>query len=94
MPDHAHILLSPARRGNDLPFGLAEIMNGIRGASAHEVNKLLDRKGPLWEEEFFDRLLRRGDWPKTVDYISRNPVVAGLVRGEKEYPWLYLDPET
>ncbi len=84
MPDHAHILLSPTMRPDSLPYGLAEIMNGIRGASAHSVNKLLQRKGPLWEEEFFDRLLRKRDWPKVVDYICRNPVSAGLVQNEEE----------
>jgi hypothetical protein len=68
-------------------------MNGIRGASAHRVNKLLKRSGPLWEEEFFDRVLRQGDWPKTVDYICRNPVVAGLVEHENEYPWLWTEKE-
>ena len=36
MPDHAHILLSPALdESNSSAFGTAEIMNGIRGASAH-----------------------------------------------------------
>jgi REP element-mobilizing transposase RayT len=94
MPDHAHILLSPALdESNSSAFGTAEIMNGIRGASAHSVNKLLARSGPLWEEEFFDRLLRKGEWPKVVDYIARNPVVAGLVQSEDEYPWLWIEPE-
>jgi REP element-mobilizing transposase RayT len=94
MPDHAHILLSPTldeRHGS--AFGLAEMMGAVRGASAHSVNKLLARSGPLWEEEFFDRLLRKGEWPKVVDYILRNPVVAGLVQRDEEYPWLWIDPE-
>jgi len=47
----------------------------------------------LWEEEFFDRLLRKGEWLKVVDYIARNPVVAGLVQSEEEYPWLWIEPE-
>jgi hypothetical protein len=72
----------------------ASKMQLARDSSAHSVNKLLDRKGPVWEEEFFDRLLRKRDWAKIVDYICRNPVVAGLAHREEDYPWLWLEVET
>src|SRR5437016_11050669 len=45
-------------------------------------------KGKVWEEESFDRILRReeniGD---KLDYILWNPVGAGLVRNPLEYRW-------
>ena len=40
---------------------MAEIMQAIKGASAHRVNKLLNRRGRVWQEESFDRALRKED---------------------------------
>jgi REP element-mobilizing transposase RayT len=39
MPDHVHIIFTPLKDDEGNPFGLAEIMSGIKGASAHSVNK-------------------------------------------------------
>jgi hypothetical protein len=62
----------------DGPVTIAEIMQAIKGASAHRINKALVRRGKIWEEESFDRALR---WEESVvdkvDYILGNPVGAG-----------------
>src|SRR5438128_2512363 len=91
MPDHVHLLLSPLSDPNG-SFSIAEIMQAIKGASAHRINRALGRKGKIWEEESFDRVLRReeniGD---KLDYILWNPVGAGLVRNPLEYRWLWRD---
>src|SRR5262245_15741769 len=57
MPDHVHMLFTPLQKGNEQPHTLARIMNGIKGASAHSVNKLLTREGALWLPESFDRIV-------------------------------------
>lgn len=41
MPDHVHMILAPLTDHEGNSFGLAEIMNGIKGASAHSINKAL-----------------------------------------------------
>ena len=46
MPDHVHLLLTPLADSDGNFYGLSEIMNGIKGASAHSVNRLLGREGP------------------------------------------------
>src|SRR5690348_14551273 len=46
MSTHVHLLFTPLLEG-ELPYRLATIMNGIKGASSHSVNKLLKRKGTL-----------------------------------------------
>lgn len=58
MPTHVHMLFTPLFDEQDEAYPLAEIMNGIKGASSHSVNKLLGRKGRLWESESFDRITR------------------------------------
>jgi REP-associated tyrosine transposase len=89
MPDHVHVLLTPLSDPNG-SFSIAEIMQAIKGASAHRINRALGRKGKVWEEESFDRSLRReekiGD---KLDYMLWNPVGAGLAQHPLEYRWLW-----
>jgi REP element-mobilizing transposase RayT len=91
MPDHVHMVLAP-KYDADGPVSIAEIMQAIKGASAHRINKALGRQGKVWEAESFDRALRReesiGD---KVDYILGNPVGKGLVEKPLEYRWLWRD---
>lgn len=92
MPDHVHLLFSALtdERGN--VYGLAEIMQGIKGASAHTVNRLLRRSGRVWSPESFDRSLRRDEGVREkAEYICENPVRAGLVRPDGEYRWLWRE---
>ncbi len=44
MPDHVYMAFTPLDDDEGCTFGLTEIMNGIKGASAHSVNKVLGRK--------------------------------------------------
>jgi hypothetical protein len=69
-------------------------MNGIKGASSHTVNKLLRRRGTLWEPESFDRVIRSDtDFEAKMIYILANPVNARLCRYPDDYPWLWRDRE-
>jgi REP-associated tyrosine transposase len=90
MPDHVHLLFTPMADANGDDFSLAEIMNGIKGSSAHTVNRLLNRRGHVWQSESFDRLLRSSESARSkADYILRNPVRAGLVLRTAGYPWIW-----
>ena len=94
MPDHIHMLLRPLRDENGWPFPLVNILQCLKGATAHRVNRLLGRSGPLWEEESFDHVLRSDEWlQEKCEYIRQNPVEAGLVRMPEEYRWLWIRPE-
>src|SRR5262249_16445551 len=58
MPSHVHLLFTPLENDRAQPFSLAEIMKGIKGSSAYNINRLLDRRGQLWQDESFDRIMR------------------------------------
>ena len=74
-------------------YSLAEIMDAIKGASAHKVNKLLRRKGRLWQPESFDHVLRSSESLDTkIEYLLANPVRAGLVANWTDYRWLWRKP--
>ena len=92
MPDHVHLLFSALEDSNGNPFGLAEIMNGIRGPSAHRINKLLHRAGRVWNEEFFDHVPRFREADYELEYIFDNPVRSRLVSRSEDYPWLWIHP--
>jgi diketogulonate reductase-like aldo/keto reductase len=40
---------------------LREIMDAIKGASAHKINRQLGRTGKLWQTESYDRVLRSSE---------------------------------
>ena len=58
MPDHVHLLLTPLRDPEGSLYSLVEILQGIKSASAHSLNRALGRAGPVWQEESFDHVLR------------------------------------
>ena len=87
MPTHVHLLFKPLEDDEGEPFALSAITKGIKGSSAYNINKVLSRKGTLWLPESFDRILRRGDFERRLNYILANPVVAGLASRRDEYRW-------
>jgi REP element-mobilizing transposase RayT len=93
MPDHVHLLLTPLRDHPGSPIPLAKILQLIKGTSAHSVNQLLGKKGPVWQDESFDHVLRSDEgFAETIEYIRQNPVRRGLARTPEDYPWLWQEP--
>ncbi|HRP10976.1 MAG TPA: transposase [Terricaulis sp.] len=81
MPTHVHALIEQ-RDGS-----LSKILQRWKSASAHAINKMENRKGPLWRREYFDRFMRseqQFEW--TIAYIERNPVAAGLAMQVEDWP--------
>jgi putative transposase len=92
MPDHVHLLFTPLQREKDKYYSLAKIMNGIKGASVHSINKFLGRKGILWLPESFDRIIRTdGGFMNRKLYIIGNPITAGLAKEPGEYKWCWSE---
>jgi REP element-mobilizing transposase RayT len=94
MPDHVHLLFLPLRDTDGWPFPVVDVLQCLKSATAHRINKLISASGPLWEEESFDHVLRSDESLKEkCEYIRQNPVEAGLVRTAEEYRWLWIDRE-
>ncbi|MEO7931557.1 MAG: DEAD/DEAH box helicase [Chthoniobacterales bacterium] len=93
MPDHVHLLLEPfvkdrLENGNLVFYSLAEITHSIKSFTAHQMNAITERKGPVWQKESFDRLMRTDrEAEEKFHYILKNPVRAGVVSQEEDYPW-------
>jgi len=95
MPDHLHLIFTPLVNPENREIdSLAEIMGGIKGASAQLINRELDRQGRVWQTESFDRVLRSSEsLDAKVAYILDNPIRAGLVSQWKDYAWTWRRPE-
>ena len=64
-------------------------MRALKGVTAREANKALQRTGQrFWQEESFDHWVRsEGSFDRIVLYIENNPVRAGLVTKPEDWPW-------
>jgi putative transposase len=92
MPDHVHLLLTPLRDADRNLVSLVGIVQAIKGASAHSLNRALGRSGPVWQEESFDHVLRsEASFSEKLEYIRQNPVRRGLVTRPEDYPWLWVE---
>ncbi len=92
MPDHVHVLLTPMSDEHGETYGIAQIMQAIKGASAHAVNKALSHSGRVWQPESFDHVLRSDEsMRQKAEYICANPVRAALVQSEDDYAYLWRE---
>lgn len=83
MPNHIHFLLKSLEN-----HSLSEIIHSIKFFISQEANKLLNRKGQFWQEDYFDRYIRNYEhFEKTLAYVEINPVKAGLC--EKPAEWKF-----
>jgi REP element-mobilizing transposase RayT len=94
MPDHIHLIFTPLVDDEAMEVcSLAEIMDAIKGASAHKINKALGRRGRVWQAESFDHVPRSSEsLDAKIAYVLVNPVRRGLVQDWQEYPWLWRKP--
>lgn len=90
MPDHVHLIFTPLVNAAAMEmYSLAEIVGSVKSASAHRINKFLDRRGKIWQTESFDRALRSSEsLDAKIQYVLENPVRRGLASTWTEYPGL------
>jgi len=92
MPDHVHLIFTPLRSEIGETYTFEEILGGIKGASAHSVNKALKRSGRVWQDESFDHVTRcLESLEQKIEYVCQNPVRRGLVRSPADYKWLWRE---
>jgi REP element-mobilizing transposase RayT len=90
MPDHAHAIFRLIGT-----LSLTQILKGIKGRSAHQINKITGRQGQVWTQESFDHIVRgEADWEEKMEYVRQNPMKKGLVSSPEQYKWLYIRSRT
>jgi REP element-mobilizing transposase RayT len=86
MPDHVHLLVEALTDRSDL----RRFSKMAKQRSGAKFSRSRGKK--LWQEGYFERILREEDDAKQIAvYIIHNPVRAGLVTTAEEYPHLGSD---
>ena len=77
MPNHVHALVTPYG-----DRGLDRVCYTWKNYSAKAMNKLMGRRGTVWQSESFDHIVRsERHLDRFAAYIEKNPKEAGLKRG-------------
>ena len=87
MPDHVHFFCAeqPEGAGHDLP----RFVGGWKEWTAKMARGILGEPGPLWQEEFFDHVLRSDEsYGEKWAYVRENPVRAGLAVSSDAWPYM------
>jgi REP element-mobilizing transposase RayT len=93
MPDHVHLLFRPLSKEDGSWYDLPQIIRGIKGTSAKRINALLGISGKVWQEEYFDRMIRNeAEMLEKWNYIWNNPLKKGLADSFEEYQF-YVRPD-
>ena len=81
MPDHLHLVVNPGRNG------LSSAVRLFKGRLTPWWRECGDRL-PLWQNGYFDHRLRSGEsFSEKCRYVMQNPVRAGLVAKDSDWPW-------
>ena len=80
MPNHIHAVIRPLQPQTQ---PLEKILQSRKCRTSRAINELLGRRGALWQEETFDRIVRDEEHLyRCIEYIGRNPTKAGLPPGQ------------
>jgi putative transposase len=81
MSNHIHLLLEPTAGTN-----LSKLMQWILGVFAIRFNKLFGLIGHVWYDRFKSKIISSfHQMVRTFEYISENPVKAGLCEKSSYY---------
>jgi putative transposase len=84
MDDHVHVLVKPLE--NDQ---VERIVHSWKSFTAHKFQKECGREVPIWQEEYFDRIIRdEKEFLDKAQYIFNNPLKRWPEM--EEYPWVWV----
>jgi REP element-mobilizing transposase RayT len=90
MDTHVHLIVLPLETSGGQYYSLGQIMHSIKSYSANQIQKTIGKRGNIWFDEHFDRVIRDdNEFYEKMSYIINNPVKAGLAKDPEGYKWLY-----
>ena len=82
MPNHVHLLVEIWQTPQ------SQLIKDWKGYTARRINRLLGRRGKLWQDDYWDRYIRDElHFRKVVHYIESNPVKASLAKSPEQWPF-------
>jgi len=84
MPDHVHFFC----RAKTNAKALAVFMQAWKQWTSKRITRELGLPAPIWQEEFFDHVMRSTEsYSQKWNYVRENPVRAGLASNSVGWPW-------
>ena len=84
MNDHVHVLLSCLNDNS-----LEQIVHSWKSFTANQLQRTNRRKGRLWQDEYFDRIIRdEREFKDKLTYVMNNPTKRWP--DLNNYPWVWL----
>ncbi|MFH0765551.1 MAG: transposase [Calditrichota bacterium] len=84
MDDHVHVLF--------IPLGdhrIQDLVHTWKSFTAHEAQRRFNRRGSVWQDEYFDRIVRdEAEFLEKGNYILQNP--RKRWPDIEDYPWVGL----
>ena len=82
MPNHVHVVVDVW----EVP--LSNLVNSWKGKSSRLANLTLGRRGPFWQEDYFDTVIRSEEHLKKAKrYAENNPTKAAFVKDPGAWRW-------
>jgi len=90
MPDHFHVLLTPA---DDV--SLEKAVQYVKGGFSFRARRELDYRGEIWQESFTEHRIRdSSDYLQHRIYIRENPVKRFLADSPERFPYSSAHPSS
>jgi len=87
MPDHVHILVKPFDK-----HPLSDLVRSWKSYTAYQVQRKHGRYGKIWQEDYFDRIIRNeNEFLGKAKYILNNPLK--ISPQNEEYPWVWVNTD-
>ncbi|HEY6252552.1 MAG TPA: transposase [Candidatus Angelobacter sp.] len=88
MPDHLHLLLTPA-----MTISLERCLQFLKGGFSFRCSRELEVKRKIWQRGFENHRVRdESDYQRHRTYIHMNPVQARLVANPSDYAYSSANP--
>lgn len=86
MPDHVHVLAKPCDQ-----YLLQDLVHSWKSFTAHKLQRQYGRQGRIWQEDYFDRIMRdEAEFLEKAQYVINNP--CKIHPHFQEYPWVWVKP--
>lgn len=95
MDTHVHCILQPMEKSEKSVgtyHSIAQIMHSIKSYSANRIQRILNIKGKIWQDESYDRIIKdEEEYLEKMNYIANNPLKAMIVDTPEYYKWLFVE---
>jgi len=86
MSNHVHLVVRALSKGDVTCFAVNQIVQNIKKYTSKKINELLGSSVQIWDNYYFDRIIRdEENFNNVISYVLNNPVKAGLVYSAKKW---------